>query len=285
MPIDEKSLADVLATRFRLDLSGCVVQTSSGGRHGVRATDIPEPNGFAVLVFMGWKSLEADFFPDTYAGELVRAMGQKAQASSQPFVSLAQSFESIGNRINVKVNGSVASLENGLPPPPWNKFELNVRKLTNAASGDETSLQAEAENIASACLALVLVLLPLEEDESTSQPLFETGLPEGAWSTVTVNRYERSPINRAACIAAHGSTCKVCGFDFGAVYGPLAHGYIEVHHRVPVSKMGGGYRVDPANDLIPLCANCHAAVHRVDPPMEPEALATILAKEGQRRGR
>lgn len=284
MPIDEKSLADVLAARFRLALSGCVVQTANGARHGVRATDISEPNGFAVLVSTGWKSLEADFFPDTYAGELVRAMGQKAPVSNQPFVSLAQSFESIGNRIIVRVNGSVVSLENGLPPPPWGKFELNIRRLTDAASGDDESLQAEAENISAACLALVFVLLPLEEDESTSQPLFETGLPEGACSAVVVNRYERSPANRAACIAAHGSRCKVCGFDFGAVYGPLAHGYIEVHHRVPVSKMGGSYQLDPVKDLMPICANCHAAVHRVDPPMEPEALATLLVGRKRRFG-
>lgn len=281
MAIDEKSLAEVLAARFRLALSGCVMKSGSGIRHGVRATDVPEPNGFAVLVSTGWKSLEADFHPDTYAGELVRAMGQKAPASSQQYVSLAQSFESIGNRIKMKVNGSVVSLENGLPPPPWSKFELNVRKLTDAVSGDEAGLQAGAENIAAVCLALVLVLLPLEEDESSTPPMFESGLPEGACSTVVVNRYERNPVNRAACIAAHGSRCKVCGFDFGAVYGPMAQGYIEVHHRVPVSKMGGSYQLDPVNDLIPLCANCHAAVHRVDPPMEAEALTVILGGRRQ----
>lgn len=284
MPIDERSLADVLAACFRLALSGCVVQTARGTRHGVRAVDIPEPNGFAVVVSTGWKSLEAEFFPDTYAGELVRAMGQNASASSRPFVSLAQSFESIGNRVSVKVNSSVVSLENGLPPPPWSNLELNVRKLTDAVSGDEAGLQAGAENIAAACLALILVLLPLEEDESSSPPIFEAGLPEGACSTVTVNRYERSPANRAACIAAHGSRCKVCGFDFGAVYGPLAHGYIEVHHRIPVSKMGGSYQIDPVNDLIPLCANCHAAIHRVDPPIEPERLAELISERCQTIG-
>ena len=276
MPIDEKSLADVLSARFRLALSGCVIQTGNGARHGVRATDIPEPNGIGVVVAKGWKSLEADFFPDTYAGELVRAMGQKASASSQSFVSLAQSFETIGNRINLKVNGSVLSLENGLPPPPWNKFELNVRKLTDVASGHEEGLQVAAENIASACLALILMLLPLEEDESGNQPLFEAGLPEGACTIVTVNRYERNPANRAACIAAHGSRCQVCGFDFGEAYGSLGHGYIEVHHRVPVSKMGTAYRIDPVKDLVPLCANCHAAVHRTDPPLAPEDLSTVL---------
>jgi 5-methylcytosine-specific restriction protein A len=276
MAIDERSLAEVLATRFRIALTGCVMQTATGARHGVRATDIPEPNGFSVLVSTGWKSIEAELFPDTYAGELVRAMGQKAAESSHSFVSLAGSFESIGDRINVKVNGSVLRLEDGLPPPPWHNFELNVRRLIDVSSGDETSLQVAAENIASACLALVLVLLPLDEEETSDYPLFEAGLPEGACSTVTVNRYERSPANRAACIAAHGARCKVCGFDFGAVYGPLAQGYIEVHHRVPVSKMGGSYQLDPVNDLIPLCANCHAAIHRVEPPMEPEILAQLL---------
>ena len=86
-----------------------------------------------------------------------------------------------------------------------------------------------------------------------------------------------SPVNRAACIAAHGSVCKVCGFDFGEVYGPLGQGYIEVHHRLPVSQMGAGYIVNPVRDLVPLCSNCHAAVHRTDPPMETEALAAIVA--------
>ena len=276
MPIDEKSLADVLAARFRLALSGCVVQTASGAKHGVRAIDIPEPNGFTVLVSTGWKSIESDFFPDTYAGELVRAMGQKSPESRHPFVTLARSFESIGDRITVKVNGSVLRLDDGLPPPPWNKFELNVRRLIDVPTGDEATLQASAENIASACLALVLVLLPLDEEETSNQPLYEAGLPEGAFSTVTVNRYERSPANRAACISAHGARCKVCGFDFGAAYGPLAQGYIEVHHRVPVSKMGGSYQIDPVHDLIPLCANCHAVIHRVGPPMEPELLAQLL---------
>jgi len=276
MQIDEKAMADVLSARFRLTLSGCVIQTGNGARFGVRASDIPQPNGFAVAVAKGWKSLEADFLPDTYAGELIRAMGQKASVSNQSFVSLARSFDRIGNRINLKVNGSVLSLEDALPPPPWNKFELNVRQLTDVASSQEDSLQSAAENIASACLALILMLLPLEEDESGSQPLFEAGLPEGACTIVTVNRYERNPTNRAACIAAHGSKCQVCGFDFGEVYGSLGHGYIEVHHRVPVSKMGAAYRIDPVKDLVPLCANCHAAVHRTDPPLAPEDLSTFL---------
>ncbi|MBR0565651.1 HNH endonuclease [Azoarcus sp. L1K30] len=282
MPFSEEALAGVLGVRFRLSLSGCVANTPDGPRQGVRATDIPEPNGFAVLVSSGWKSLEAGFFPDTYAGDLVRAMGRRATTSHHPFLSLASTFEAAGKRISMKVNGSVVLPENGLPPPPWNQLELRVRKLTDATSGNDGDLQAGAETVASACLALLLLLLPLEEEEPAGQPLFEAGLPEGACSTVTVNRYERNPANRAACIAAHGARCGICGFDFGTVYGSLAHGYIEVHHRTPVSRMGGSYQIDPVRDLIPLCANCHVAVHRVDPPMPPETLREIFSSNGRR---
>lgn len=281
MPFSDEALAEVLGVRFRLSLSGCVVLTPDGPRQGVRATDIPEPNGFAVLVSSSWKSLEAGFFPDTYAGDLVRAMGRKASASHQQFLSLVRTFEAAGKRTSMKVNGSVVRPEDGLPPPPWNQLELKVRKLTDVTSGNDEYLQADAETIASACLALLLLLLPLEEDEPDEQPLFEAGLPEGACSTVTVNRYERNPANRAACIAVHGARCGICGFDFGVVYGPLAHGYIEIHHRTPVSRMGSSYRIDPVHDLIPLCANCHAAVHRVDPPMDPETLREMLASGGR----
>jgi 5-methylcytosine-specific restriction enzyme A len=73
--------------------------------------------------------------------------------------------------------------------------------------------------------------------------------------------YERSRKNRAAAIRLHGTKCKACGFDFNAVYGPeLARDYIEIHH---VESIATGVRhVDASTDLVPLCANCHAMVHR-----------------------
>jgi 5-methylcytosine-specific restriction protein A len=42
---------------------------------------------------------------------------------------------------------------------------------------------------------------------------------EGAVTRVLVNRYERDRAARAACIANHGTTCHVCGFNFEAQYG------------------------------------------------------------------
>jgi len=277
LALNESKLAEMLSARFRLGLMGCVVSSKEGACCGVRSTDVPSPNGFMIRVTTGWKSIDADFVPDTYAGELVRAMGNSLPETRSVFCSLANVFEEMGNHIRIRVNGSVVVAMAALPPAPWNKFELNVRRLTDAVTDSEEALQKSCEEIASACLALVLTLLPLEEDDTGAIPLFESGLPEGACFKVTVNRYERSPVNRASCIAAHGSICNVCGFDFGKVYGPLGQGYIEVHHRVPVSQMGAGYIVDPIRDLVPLCSNCHAAVHRTDPPLETDFLTATIA--------
>ena len=84
---------------------------------------------------------------------------------------------------------------------------------------------------------------------------------EGSIRRVEVNRYERDPQARLACIAAHGSECCICGFSFGTVYGVEAEGYIHVHHIRPLSEAGGEYVVDPVEDLRPVCPNCHAALH------------------------
>jgi 5-methylcytosine-specific restriction protein A len=55
--------------------------------------------------------------------------------------------------------------------------------------------------------------------------------------------------------------CQVCGFDFDEVYGrDYADSYIEIHHVKPLSEHEG--EVDPATDLVPLCANCHRMAHR-----------------------
>ena len=89
----------------------------------------------------------------------------------------------------------------------------------------------------------------------------EAPLIEGAVCRVVVNAYERNPRARALCIAHHGASCAVCGFNFGSTYGPLADGFIHVHHTRPLSEIGEQYEVDPVADLRPVCPNCHAVFH------------------------
>ncbi len=91
--------------------------------------------------------------------------------------------------------------------------------------------------------------------------LSEEELKEGEKDTYTLTKYERSKKAREACLVAHGTACAVCGIDFGKAYGPEFAGKIEVHHIVPISEIGETYVIDPVRDLIPVCPNCHTALH------------------------
>ena len=104
---------------------------------------------------------------------------------------------------------------------------------------------------------------------------------EGARRSVTVNSFERSPAARAACIEQHGSVCVICGFDFHVEYGRTFKGFIHVHHVVPLAKIGKRYKVDPKNDLIPVCPNCHSVMHYGGKDRTPEQVRTLRKNAGR----
>lgn len=85
---------------------------------------------------------------------------------------------------------------------------------------------------------------------------------EGIKVKISVNRYERSSIARQRCIELNGCKCSICGFSFEKAYGEIGKGFIHVHHIIPLSEVDQSYTVDYKNDLIPVCPNCHAMLHR-----------------------
>ena len=85
---------------------------------------------------------------------------------------------------------------------------------------------------------------------------------EGAVKTVSVNKYERNTAARKKCIEYHGCECSVCGLSFEKMYGELGKDFIHVHHIVPLNMIKEKYEVDYKTDLIPVCPNCHAMLHR-----------------------
>lgn len=70
---------------------------------------------------------------------------------------------------------------------------------------------------------------------------------------------ERNAEARACCLAIKGYRCTVCGKMLEEEYG--IPGIIHVHHLHPLSETKGERYVDPEKDLIPVCPNCHAAIH------------------------
>ena len=55
--------------------------------------------------------------------------------------------------------------------------------------------------------------------------------------------------------------CEVCGFDFHKVYGKVGKGFIECHHKVPLSEFES-ITETKLEDLSLVCANCHRMLHK-----------------------
>ncbi len=85
---------------------------------------------------------------------------------------------------------------------------------------------------------------------------------EGAKITIQVNKYERSTIARQKCIDELVCYCHICGINFEKVYGEIGKDFIHVHHKIPLNEIKEEYVVDPIKDLLPVCPNCHAMLHR-----------------------
>lgn len=102
------------------------------------------------------------------------------------------------------------------------------------------------------------ITLPDEQYESSN-------LTEGKSISVIVNKYERNNEARDKCLAHYGHTCNVCSFNFKNTYGSIGDGFIHVHHLKEISSIGHEYVIDPIKDLIPICPNCHAMIHKRTP--------------------
>lgn len=85
---------------------------------------------------------------------------------------------------------------------------------------------------------------------------------EGSKQPALISRYERNPIAREKCLDHYGYSCRICNFNFEDAYGPLGKEFIHVHHIFHLADRDEEYEVDPIEDLIPVCPNCHAMLHR-----------------------
>lgn len=274
--IDPRSLADSLSNLFSVAFQGGIEEVDGGHFVVIRPTDLESGNGFGVLVGRTPRRVEAILRMDRFAGALLRQMAEADEEARDLFISLLEEAESEGITATAVINDIAVRSSNDLPARDWTRFEIDCDKRIVGPITIGTPIDELAFEVASTCAGLALSLLPLE-DRREFPSLFEVGLPEGAVMRVEVNRYERNRMNRATCIAHHGTNCMVCGLDFSAAYGKLGEGFIEVHHKTPVSQMGNAYRVNPKEDLVPVCPNCHAMLHRRNPPLSIEELKAQMA--------
>jgi 5-methylcytosine-specific restriction protein A len=213
-------------------------------------------------------------YPQLHAGNMLSDMSHASQAKLSLFCGFAQALKEKGAKVSLLIDQSPASLNEGFAfPISWHTFDLRITKM---AAYDETT-DSEIEVISDwAIVAVSMVMSLLNVTDVESEPL---GFAEGSKYQVVVNKYERNTVNRELCLTLKGYRCNICGFDFEAKYGSIGRHFIHVHHITPVSKIGPDYIIDPSKDLIPVCPNCHAMLHRKDPPYTPEEVLEMISKK------
>ncbi len=151
---------------------------------------------------------------------------------------------------------------------PGTEIDVVSRSIDDPLSED--AVARTAREIMVPVMAAMAELIGYDEAEPAEYDI------EGRVTAGTVVRRERSPRNRLLCLSIHGHRCAVCGLTPGDRYGD-AGSIIEVHHLEPVSALAEPRPYDPATDLIPLCPNCHRAIHTRRPvPYTPDELKALL---------
>lgn len=237
----------------------------------VRIASLPEPKGMHLGVADDYMAWTCQLKMDDLSRHLVEYLGEKSQ-SSAVFSDLVDETKSKFPDFNLKLKKS-ASLEP--PMQNWETFELSF------------SVPFEKSNQKDALVELLIwafsipIALIFESDEKPENLIASAGEIEGALSKQTYNHYERSRKNRAICLLHHGFSCAACGEEMSSKYGILGSEIIHVHHILPVSQMEKPKRIDPINDLVPLCPNCHNVVHQKNPPVPVAELREYLRSVAQ----
>lgn len=116
--------------------------------------------------------------------------------------------------------------------------------------------------------------------ENSFEPLIGPVFEEGEQYILLSKRVERSAAARKRCLDVHGYRCKVCRKSMSDRYGAKGEGVIEVHHLHELWQKDGKHLVDPENDLVPVCPNCHRMIHTEQPALSLEAVRNMLTKNG-----
>ena len=229
--------------------------------------------------------LVINFEPQSFSAALIASMGRSGSEKRSAFCDSVRLQMARGGTVSMKINGTTVVPHDfsTWPSEAWKKVEYQtVVVLPEEVAGVPGLVQEKLCEWG--CLVmgtfLALIRIDLVERSPCGNPTLQVSQTEGDRYSVVVNKYERSAINRFLCIAKHGVSCSVCGFDFKKKYGVMGEGFIHVHHIVPVSKLGPEYLIDPEKDLTPVCPNCHAMLHRKEPPYLPEELRQIIQREG-----
>lgn len=262
-----------------ISIYGIAIDVSQPGTAGapilIRFGDLDDRRSFALKCVRGWRTTRISFEPDVFSGDVINFLASQLVIKSGEVSNIIKRGRGNVSNLRLLINGGdfLAFNPKGFENITSLEFEADV--LSADSSLEFALVNGVEEGLIRLAIAIFAQLLPILNYDFRG-PDEADGYPEGAVSSVLVNRYERDPRNRRMAIDVHGLQCAVCGFDFAMKYGELGAKYIVIHHKIPVSEIGPDYVIKPESDLVPLCANCHAMVHRRTPPLDIDELKSLI---------
>lgn len=232
--------------------------------------DLDEKHGpVAEIHPHGLKGYKVKLSFGSFSGEVINQI----RKASQEDVQLARALvASIRADIEIEVPGQSLSewcVTNGT-------FQMIAKvRNQNQPHAADSAIIATCREVIVPIMAAMAELIGYDViEERTSDD--DTPAFDGAILRSVVQRRERNPRNRLLCIRKHGEKCVVCGIETRQKYGE-AGSIIEVHHLEPVALLVTPRPYDPRTDLVPLCPNCHRAVHTRRPiPLAIEEIRKLM---------
>jgi len=186
---------------------------------------------------------------------------QESYAIAYAFVDqLAEQFDVKLNDNPIKSNWQIDTF-----------FNIEITR-TNLKQDD---FECISDSVELAMVPLMAAIAELIGYEEVGQ---EDGDKEGELKQSLITKRERSPRNRLLCLSIHGAICCVCKLDPESIYSSGLGSIIEIHHIEPLSEIEQARIYNPRTDLVPLCPNCHRAIHKRKPAYKPNELKDMLIK-------
>lgn len=269
-----------------LAVTGVELNVTSKRINGLRSSlvacftgyGIQEGPRFAIKAH-GLKSHQITATMGTFAAPCIRLM----QAAAPDKIDFAHCLiRHLANQPNTKVTiAPNQSIEE------WkiqdSSFSIKIVTRVNGDQYSDHDVAVTATKFMAPLVAAFAEIIGYTESNDTTESTEENTAfdIEGQLTLAITKKRERSRRNRMLCLAIHGNRCYVCGINPDSLYN-TASGIIEVHHIEPISIQLKPRIYNPRTDLIPLCPNCHRAIHRKFPAMLPADLRADLIKPYER---
>lgn len=217
-------------------------------------------------------------------GKTIRSVPGK---TSRQVIELSQLLNALGERAGVRrsekyrnANGVYMKLMNLRRFDP-EVIALGRVGLPRGAKGEGAVWKAFGSDMAALSAAAKAIRLAIADTSVLLTPTEDYEASEGgAVLRLHLSRERDRKLvakKKQQAIAANGRlVCEVCSFDFAARYGELGDGFIEAHHRKPVSQLTEGEKTR-LDDLALVCANCHRMLHRYNRVISIDELASLYS--------